>query len=295
MFLMTLKSVWSVLLYSKPRVYKHIAEVTCWYNLYRVCRGMAVRDPSAKHGLRLTIEDYPYAVDGLDLWAAIRKWVEDYVNIYYRDDEDVVNDEELQSWWLEVRTVGHGDHANATWWPTMTSVETLVDVGSTIIWLASAHHAAVSFGQYAYAGYMPNSPCMARKFIPEEGSQEYDRMVSNPEKFYLETLPGDRATTFAMAVLEILAQHLGDEEYLGERNDSRWTSDKRAIAALETFRGRLVQVEASIGARNSAAAAVDGKLHHRVGSVGLPYTLLAPSGSAGPGLTFRGVPNNISI
>ena len=88
-----------------------------------VCRGMAVKEPSAKHGLRLTIEDYPYAVDGLDVWAAIREWVEDYVKLYYMDDEEVVKDEEVQSWWLEVRTVGHGDHGNATWWPTMTSVE----------------------------------------------------------------------------------------------------------------------------------------------------------------------------
>ena len=270
-----------------------VTQLILLYVCVCVCRGMAVKEPSAKHGLRLTIEDYPYAVDGLDVWAAIREWVEDYVKLYYMDDEEVVKDEEVQSWWLEVRTVGHGDHGNATWWPTMNSVENLVEVMSTIIWLTSAHHAAVNFGQYAYGGYMPNSPWMARKLIPEEGTREYDRMVSNPEKFYLETLPGDRATTFAMAVLEILSQHLGDEEYLGERNDSRWTSDKRAIAALESFRRRLMQVEASIGARNLEAG--KGKLYHRVGSVGLPYTLLAPSRRAGPGLTFRGVPNSISM
>ena len=294
---MTLKSVWSVLLYSKPRVYKHIAEVTCWYNLYRVCRGMAVRDPSAKHGLRLTIEDYPYAVDGLDLWAAIREWVENYVKLYYMDDDEVVKDEELQSWWLEVRTRGHADHADASWWPTMTSVENLIQIGSTIIWLSSAHHAAVNFGQYAYAGYMPNSPCMARKFIPEEGTPEYHEMVSDPDKFYFATIPYYRATTLAMAVLEILAQHMSDEIYLGEQSDSQWTTDKRAIAVFENFRDNLAQVEASIEARNREAEEdpEKSKLYHRIGSVLLPYTLLAPSGSAGPGLTFRGVPNSISI
>ena len=162
-----------------------------------VCRGMAVKEPSAKHGLRLTIEDYPYAVDGLDVWAAIREWVEDYVKLYYMDDEEVVKDEEVQSWWLEVRTVGHGDHGNATWWPTMNSVENLVEVMSTIIWLTSAHHAAVNFGEFAYGRcrYMPNSPCMARKRIPKEGTRECDWMV----------LPGNRPTIFFMAVVEILA------------------------------------------------------------------------------------------
>jgi hypothetical protein len=34
---------------------------------------------------------------------------------------------------------------------------------------------------------------------------------------------------------------------------------------------------------------------HRLGGVLLPYTLLVPSGSAGAGLTFQGVPNSISI
>ena len=29
------------------------------------CRGMAVEDPTAPHGLKLTIEDYPYANEGL--------------------------------------------------------------------------------------------------------------------------------------------------------------------------------------------------------------------------------------
>ena len=37
---------------------------------------MAVEDPSAPHGLRLVIEDYPYAVDGLEIWDAIKSWVQ---------------------------------------------------------------------------------------------------------------------------------------------------------------------------------------------------------------------------
>ncbi|KAM3734140.1 hypothetical protein ACB098_11G191600 [Castanea mollissima] len=36
-------------------------------------RGMAVEDPTSEHGLRLTIEDYPFANDGLILWDAIKQ------------------------------------------------------------------------------------------------------------------------------------------------------------------------------------------------------------------------------
>lgn len=48
-------------------------------------RGMAVDDPTAPNGLKLTIEDYPYANDGLNLWFALKKWVTEYVNHYYHD------------------------------------------------------------------------------------------------------------------------------------------------------------------------------------------------------------------
>eukprot|EP00250_Pteridium_aquilinum_P006828 c16666_g2_i1 orf=114-2591(-) len=252
-------------------------------------RGMAVEDPSAKHGLRLTIEDYPFAVDGLDLWAAIKQWVQDYLVLYYVDDKILQEDVELQSWWAEIRDVGHGDHAHADWWVKMKKVEELVEVVSTFIWVSSAHHAAVNFGQYAYGGYMPNSPCMARLLIPEQGTLEYNNMVCDPERFFLRMVPTQGDTTRAMAVLELLAQHLSDEEYLGDRNDRWWTSDTRAMARLDNFRETLAKVEAEIEARNVAP-----ELHHRHGPAKLPYTLLIPS-SDGPGLTFRGVPNSISM
>ncbi|PNX80721.1 linoleate 9S-lipoxygenase [Trifolium pratense] len=70
-------------------------------------RGIAVEDSTSPHGLRLVIEDYPYAVDGLDIWDAIKTWVHDYVSIYFVSDDKIQQDSELQSWWKEVVKVGH--------------------------------------------------------------------------------------------------------------------------------------------------------------------------------------------
>ncbi|KAM1064661.1 hypothetical protein ACFX2A_029284 [Malus domestica] len=116
-------------------------------------RGMAVEDPTAEHGLKLTVEDYPLANDGLILWDAIKGWVSDYVNHYYPDPTLVVSDEELQSWWTEVRTKGHADKKDKPWWPVLKTPENLIHILTTIIWVTSGHHAAVNFGQYMYAGY----------------------------------------------------------------------------------------------------------------------------------------------
>ncbi|KAH9665230.1 Lipoxygenase 3 [Citrus sinensis] len=46
-------------------------------------RGIAVPDPTQPDGLKLLIEDYPYAADGLLIWSAIEDWVRTYVNHYY--------------------------------------------------------------------------------------------------------------------------------------------------------------------------------------------------------------------
>ncbi|XAR62391.1 Linoleate 13S-lipoxygenase [Bertholletia excelsa] len=78
-----------------------------------ISRGMAVEDSTAPHGLKLTIEDYPFANDGLLLWDAIRQWVTEYVKHYYPDEGLVKSDEELQAWWTEIRTVGHADKKDA--------------------------------------------------------------------------------------------------------------------------------------------------------------------------------------
>jgi lipoxygenase len=52
------------------------------YQLFlQLCRGMAVEDPTAPHGLKLTIKDYPFTNDGLILWDTIKLWVTDYIKL----------------------------------------------------------------------------------------------------------------------------------------------------------------------------------------------------------------------
>ncbi|KAG5036393.1 hypothetical protein JHK86_017233 [Glycine max] len=139
-------------------------------------RGLAVEDPSAPHGLRLVIEDYPYAVDGLEIWDAIKTWVHEYVSLYYPTDDAIKKDSELQEWWKEAVEKGHGDLKDKPWWPKMQTRQELIQSCSTIIWIASALHAAVNFGQYPYGGFILNRPTLSRRWIPEPGTKEYDEM-----------------------------------------------------------------------------------------------------------------------
>nr|XP_010943567.1 probable lipoxygenase 8, chloroplastic [Elaeis guineensis] len=253
-------------------------------------RGMAVEDPTAEHGLRLTIEDYPFANDGLLIWSAIKQWVQDYVSHYYRDSSHVLEDYELQEFWNDVRTKGHGDKKDEPWWPKMDSPENLIHILTTMMWVASAHHAAVNFGQFHYGGYFPNRPSIARTEMPVEDLQreEFIKFLEKPEDALLRCFPSQIQATVVMAVLDVLSSHSPDEEYLGGEPELPWVHDPIIKAAFERFNGRLKEIEGIIDGRNR-----DPKLKNRFGAGILSYESMKPFSK--PGVTGMGIPNSISI
>lgn len=251
-------------------------------------RGMAVEDSSSSHGVRLLIEDYPYAADGLEIWSAIKTWVEEYCSFYYKTDEMVQKDSELQSWWKELREEGHGDKKDEPWWPKMQTLDELIESCTIIIWTASAYHAAINFGQYPYGGYPPSRPSISRRFMPEKGTPEYEQLKKNPEKAFLETVTPQLQTLLGMASIEILSRHSADELYLGQRDGQEWTTDTKILQASKNFRNKLEAVGERVTQMNK-----DGKLKNRTGPAKMPYTLLYPTSE--PGLTGKGIPNSVSI
>ncbi|GMI92379.1 ARABIODOPSIS THALIANA LIPOXYGENASE 2, lipoxygenase 2 [Hibiscus trionum] len=255
-----------------------------------ISRGMAVEDPTAPHGLRLTIKDYPLANDGLLLWDILKQWVSDYVNHYYPNASLVESDQELQAWWTEIRTVGHGDKKDEPWWPVLKTPEDLIQILTTITWVTSGHHASVNFGQYTYAGYFPSRPTIARRNMPtEEASEkEWEFFMKKPEALLLKCFPSQIQATSVMAILDVLSNHSPDEEYLGEKSESAWADNPVIKAAFEKFNGRLMELEGIIDERNA-----NKDLKNRNGAGVVPYEFLKPFSE--PGVTGKGVPYSISI
>lgn len=167
-------------------------------------RGIAVRDSTQTSGVILLLEDYPYATDGLDIWVCIKKWVHKYCIRVYPDDLAVNSDVELQSWYTEIRHVGHGDRRDDPHcWLELNSVENLTQTLTTLIWIASALHASVNFGQFAYAGFAPNRPTRCREFIPVENTLEFAALQNDPEKFFFQMVPDRFTTTLGLALIEV--------------------------------------------------------------------------------------------
>ncbi|KAI3683477.1 hypothetical protein L1987_83981 [Smallanthus sonchifolius] len=255
-----------------------------------IARGMAVEDPDSPHGLKLSIEDYPYANDGLVLWDIIKDWVTNYVNHYYPEENLVESDDELQAWWTEIRTVGHADKKDEPWWPVLKTPKDLIGILTTIIWVASGHHAAVNFGQYDFAGYIPNRTTIARVKMPCEDptGYEWEAFKRRPEDELLSAFPSQIQASQVMAVLDVLSNHSPDEEYIGAKIEPIYEANPQIKAAYEIFAGRLMELEGIIDGRNA-----DESRKNRNGVGVVPYNLLKPYSEAG--VTGMGVPNSISI
>ncbi|KAK8543355.1 hypothetical protein V6N13_136128 [Hibiscus sabdariffa] len=255
-----------------------------------ISRGMAVEDPSAPHGLRLAIKDYPFANDGLILWDALKQWISDYVNHYYPKVIFIESDEELQAWWKEVRTVGHVDKKDEPGWPDLRTPQDLIQILTTIVWVCTGHHASVNFGQYAYSGYVPNRPTIARTNMPDEdpSEEQWNHFLENPEAVLLECFPSMIQTAKVMAVVNVLSCHSPDEEYIGETIQPSWAENPEIKAAFDRFHGRMVELERIVDQRNG-----DKNLKNRSGAGIIPYEYMKPFSE--PGMTGKGVPNSISV
>jgi linoleate 9S-lipoxygenase len=245
-----------------------------------ICRGLAKGDPNNPEKLELLIKDYPFAVDGLEIWIAIKKWVADYCSIYYVNDGAVTSDSELQAWWREVRHGGHGDLQDAHWWPAMDFLADLVEACTTIIWLGSAFHAAVGLGQYGYQGFVPKSPTLTSRAMPEAGA-----VVTEAE--FLGSITPRNETLAPMGMAAKSLARTG-EVFLGQRPESElWTSKQSPAEALARFQESLEVVAGKIQMRNA-----DPTVKNRAGPVEVPYNMLTPTTEPGP--VARGIPNSIT-
>eukprot|EP00803_Ostreobium_quekettii_P004097 evm.model.scf_112.8 EVM.evm.TU.scf_112.8 scf_112:61810-67074(-) len=261
-------------------------------------RKLASRNPDGS--LDLVLKDYPFAQDGLLIWDAIHAWTTEYLQIYYKSDADVLNDEELMNWWKDIKYEAHGDLVNPAWkiadeqdvWPELAGVQDLVGILTTMIWLASAYHAAMNFPQWDYLGYFLNRPATCRREMPTEEELIPHRGDKKAQDIFMDMMPKPSAVATNLSLVEILATHGEDydEPYLGTYEADRF-ADPEVAVALAKYKERLDKAEEEIKQRNA-----DTTLKSRNGPDALPYTYLIPTLKKDcPGQPNSGIPNSTSI
>ena len=199
---------------------------------------------------------YPYRDDALSLWEAISKWVGTYLDVYYKKDQDIINDVELSAWVTELIEAGHvvgfGDNESGK----ITSLAYLKQAVTMLIFTSSAQHAAVNFTQHDFAGYPPNMP--AAGYTPPPTTKQ-----KNTEE-WLDLLPPVNMSAQQVELVFLLSAVYYTT--LGQYKED-YFSDPAIAPLLESFTTELAEIETIITARN--------KKTDEEGM--MPYTYLLPS------------------
>lgn len=97
--------------------------------------------------------NYPYATDMYLLWVVIHDFVKSVLKTKYKSDADVQNDECIGKWCQEIQTNGQIPS-----FPTITTLDQLIDAATMCIHIASPQHTAVNYLQDYYYSFVPAKP-----------------------------------------------------------------------------------------------------------------------------------------
>ena len=154
------------------------------------------------------LPNYYFRDDGILIWNAIESYVTEIIGIFYKTDDDVKEDTDVQSWANDVHFhgfPGYDGAPNGHGFPEkVESHEDLIQCCTLIMFTATAQHAAVNFGQFEVYGFAPNAPFLLRKPPPtEKGVTTF--------AYILESLPTIFTAALSSGLTFTLAQFSPDE------------------------------------------------------------------------------------
>lgn len=200
------------------------------------------------------IPAFPFRDDTKLLWDALRKWVADYIAVYYPTQEDILQDNELQAWINELVSPNYAKVTGMrglkeTGDPKKPFViddkDYLIKVIAQIIYIAGPQHASVNYAQYPLMSYMPSVAGTIYQPAPGKDTQlesEDDCMAWYP--------PLDVSLyTFLFEYLLSGVQYDTFGHY-SEDPKIPYFKDRRLSESLSEFQEELAHIESTIRKRN---------------------------------------------
>ncbi|XP_076583499.1 hydroperoxide isomerase ALOXE3-like [Chaetodon auriga] len=215
---------------------------------------LCIPDDIAERGLQ-AVPNFYYRDDGLRLWDIIHRFVQGILGYYYKNDSEVQQDSELQSWIGDIFEHGFLSQADTGIPQRFTAVEQLVKFVTMVIFTCSAQHSAVNSGQYDYSGWMPNTPISLQ--LPPPTTKG-----TASEATMLQTLPDVGTTVRAMSTVWLLSKQSSDFIHLGCYPSDHF-SEEIPCKVIKDFQGELEVLSGAIKVRNK--------------SLEVPYTYMDPT------------------
>ncbi|XP_056015736.1 polyunsaturated fatty acid lipoxygenase ALOX8-like isoform X1 [Ostrea edulis] len=192
----------------------------------------------------MDLPGYFFKEDALQLQEAIRNFVHEYVTNYYGVNQEVVKDQEIQSFRTELmapRSISGDGGCGMMGVPEFDGIGNLVTVLTNFIYICSVEHSATNFPQYEEYAFPPNkSLTLIGQPELQTGDDELDIAMPTGRQLFL--------TIKFMAVSNtVLTNSLGN--YESEYLDAMDSAGQRIV---QNFQKKLVQIENNINQRNEA-------------------------------------------
>ncbi|XP_061765252.1 hydroperoxide isomerase ALOXE3-like [Nerophis ophidion] len=201
------------------------------------------------------VPNYYYRDDGLKIWNIMYKFVQGLLEYYYKSDDDVLKDSELQTWIGDIFEHGFLSQPQTGIPQSFTTVPEMIKFVTMVMFTSSCQHAAVNSGQYDYGGWMPNSPLTLQRPPPTKKG-------TTTEATMLATLPPISVTAQGMATLWLLSRQSSDFVALGHYPEDHFTEETPRQLQRE-FKAELEVLTTVIRKRNA--------------DLEIPYTYLDPN------------------
>lgn len=219
------------------------------------------------------IPHYPYRDDGMLVWNAIHTFVSGYLHHFYPTPQSVAADTELQAWAAESADQNTGGKVKGM--PAqIQTVEELIEIVTTVIFICGPQHSAVNFAQYEYMTFAANMPLAGYRDIPDENATPKESVT---EEQILALLPPYKKAAEQLQILFTLSAYRYDrlgyyekafQELYRERIEDIFIDDsdlknQAIVEIIKQFQQDLNMAEQEIDANN----------HKRV----VPYVYFKPS------------------
>ncbi|XP_073321825.1 polyunsaturated fatty acid lipoxygenase ALOX15B-like [Pagrus major] len=215
---------------------------------------LCIPEDIAERGLE-DVPNFYYRDDGLKLWDIIHRFVQGVLGYYYKNDNEVKSDVELQNWLVDIFSHGFLSQRANGFPQRISPLADLVKFVTMVIFTSSVQHSSVNCGQFDYGGWMPNTPISLKRPPPTTKG-------TTSEATLLQTFPDVNTTAQGMATMWLLSKQSSDFIPLGCYPEDHF-NEEIPCKLIKDFQGELRELSAAIKVRNQ--------------SLEVPYTYMDPT------------------
>ncbi|XP_007521680.1 polyunsaturated fatty acid lipoxygenase ALOX15 [Erinaceus europaeus] len=216
-------------------------------------RSFCPPDDLADRGL-LGVPSSYYGQDALQLWNIMHSYVKGIMDIYYKTDESVKEDYELQAWCREITEIGLQGAQDRGFPISLQSLEEACRFITMCIFTCTGQHSSIHLGQLDWFTWVPNTPCTMRMPPPNTKDATLKTVIA--------TLPNFHQASLQMSITWQLGRRQPIAVTVGQHSEEYFSSPE-AKAVLQKFREELAVMDKEIELRNA--------------KLDIPYEYLRPS------------------